>query len=41
MKKSRFICSKYYLQTLEEIYKKLNDLHQLKNELKNYVWKWY
>ena len=37
----KFICSKYYLQILEEIHKKLSDLHQLKDELENNVWKWY
>ena len=36
-----FICSKFYLQILEEIHKKLSDLQQLKDELENNVQKWY
>ena len=32
---------KYYLKNLEEIHKKLSDLHQLKDKLENNVQKWY
>ena len=37
----KYICSKYYLQILEEFHQKLNELQQLEDELENNVRKWH
>ena len=37
----KYICSKCYLQILEEFHQKLNELQQLEDELENNVQKWH
>ena len=37
----KYICSKYYLQILEEFHKKLCELQQLEDEFENNVRKWH